>query len=204
VVLNDEINSARDVTKTDALRLHTFQSRTVGVLGVVDADRVVYYRHPLKRRGARVEFDVQAITTLPRVDIVMVYQDAPGDLIKAAVDAGARGLVVANCRRRHERHAGRGPDRARSKQCSSERHAQGWPHRRGGAAVLLAFAQRAATTVSAEDLAPEGSPAADARAHAHHVARRDSADVRGVLRPTGVGTGGVRPGWRRSPRPSRT
>src|SRR6185503_19878433 len=27
VVLNDEINAAREVTKTDALRLHTFQSR---------------------------------------------------------------------------------------------------------------------------------------------------------------------------------
>ena len=41
VVLNDEINSARDVTKTDALRLQTFQSRDYGQLGVVDSDRVV-------------------------------------------------------------------------------------------------------------------------------------------------------------------
>ena len=37
VVLNDEINSAREVTKTDALRLQTFQSRSYGVLGVVDS-----------------------------------------------------------------------------------------------------------------------------------------------------------------------
>src|SRR5207247_2618974 len=44
VVLNDEINSAREVTKTDALRLQTFQARGYGVLGVVDADRVVFYR----------------------------------------------------------------------------------------------------------------------------------------------------------------
>ena len=36
VVLNDEINSARDVTKTDALRLQTFNSREYGQLGVVD------------------------------------------------------------------------------------------------------------------------------------------------------------------------
>ena len=41
VVLNDEINAAREVTKTDALRLETFQSRVYGILGVVDADRVV-------------------------------------------------------------------------------------------------------------------------------------------------------------------
>ena len=44
VVLNDEINAAREVTKTDALRLNTFQTRGYGVLGVVDADRVVFYR----------------------------------------------------------------------------------------------------------------------------------------------------------------
>ena len=41
VVLNDEINSARDVTKTDALRLQTFRSREYGQLGVVDRDRVI-------------------------------------------------------------------------------------------------------------------------------------------------------------------
>jgi L-asparaginase len=34
VVMNDEINSAREVTKTDALRLQTFQSRIYGVLGL--------------------------------------------------------------------------------------------------------------------------------------------------------------------------
>jgi L-asparaginase len=95
VVLNDEINSAREVTKTDALRLQTFQSRTAGVLGVVDPDRVVFYRGVVKRHTARSEFDVAKMTALPRVDVLLTYQDAPGDLIKAAVDLGAQGLVVA-------------------------------------------------------------------------------------------------------------
>jgi L-asparaginase len=95
VVLNDEINSARDVTKTDALRLDTFESRGVGVLGVVDADRVVYYREPVSRHTAKSEFDVATITSLPRVDVLLVYQGAPDDLIKAAVDHGAKGLVMA-------------------------------------------------------------------------------------------------------------
>jgi L-asparaginase len=95
VVLNDEINSAREATKTDALRLQTFQSRVVGALGVVDQDRVVYYRKPVRRSGTRSEFDVNAIEHLPRVDAFLVYQDAPGDIIKAAVDAGAKGIVLA-------------------------------------------------------------------------------------------------------------
>jgi L-asparaginase len=95
VVLNDEINAAREVTKTDALRLNTFQSRGYGVLGVVDADRVVFYRNPVKRHTSRSEFDVSSIAALPRVDVLLVYQGADGDLIKAAADAGAKGIVIA-------------------------------------------------------------------------------------------------------------
>jgi L-asparaginase len=95
VVLNDEINSARDVTKTDALRLQTFQSREYGQLGVVDRDRVVFFRQILQRHTAQSEFDVTALKELPRVDVLLTYQGAPGDLIKAAVDAGAKGVVVA-------------------------------------------------------------------------------------------------------------
>jgi L-asparaginase len=91
VVLNDEINAARDVTKTDALRLQTFQTRGYGVLGVVDTDRVVYYRDVVKRHTNKSEFDVTAIQALPRVDVVMVYQGASGDIIKALVDQGAKG-----------------------------------------------------------------------------------------------------------------
>ena len=96
VVLNDEINAAREVTKTDALRLNTFQTRGYGLLGVVDADRVVFYRTLLKRHTANSEFDVSSISRLPRVDVIMVYQGADGDLIKAAADAGAKGIVIAS------------------------------------------------------------------------------------------------------------
>jgi L-asparaginase len=95
VVLNDEINAAREVTKTDALRLHTFQTRGYGLLGVVDPDRVAFYRTSLKRHTAKSEFDVTSMTKLPRVDVLLVYQGADGDLIKAAADAGAKGIVVA-------------------------------------------------------------------------------------------------------------
>jgi L-asparaginase len=95
VVLNDEINSARNVTKTDALRLQTFRSREYGLLGVVDRDRVVYYNQITQRHNEQVEFDLSKVTELPRVDVIMVYQGAPADLIKAAVDNGAKGIVIA-------------------------------------------------------------------------------------------------------------
>jgi L-asparaginase len=95
VVLNDEINSAREVTKTDAHRLQTFQSRDYGFLGVVDADRVIYYRDVVKRHTEKSEFDVSHVEELPRVDVVMTYQGATGDIIKAVVDQGAKGIVIA-------------------------------------------------------------------------------------------------------------
>ena len=95
VVLNDEINAAREATKTDALRLQTFQTRGYGILGVVDRDRVVYYRRVERRHTAESEFDVTAVHELPRVDVLLTYPGASGDLVKAAVDAGAKGIVIA-------------------------------------------------------------------------------------------------------------
>jgi L-asparaginase len=95
VVLNDEINSARDVTKNDALSLDTFGSGRYGALGVVDGAGVAYYRKPMRRHSAASEFDVAAIKELPRVDVILTYQGATGDVINAVVDAGAKGVVLA-------------------------------------------------------------------------------------------------------------
>ena len=97
VVLNDEINAAREVTKTDALRLNTFQTRGYGVLGVVDADRVVFYRSVAQAaHGAAASSTSRRVGRSCRASTCMlVYQGADGDLIKAAADAGAKGIVIA-------------------------------------------------------------------------------------------------------------
>ena len=95
VVLNDEINSAREVTKTDALNLQTFEARGYGMLGTVARDRIVYYRSLERRHTGTSEFNLDGVARLPRVDVVMTYQGATGDLIRAAVDQGAEGIVVA-------------------------------------------------------------------------------------------------------------
>ena len=95
VVLNSAINSGREVTKTNAWQLQTFKTRGYGALGVTTRDRVVYYRRSERRHTAASEFNVQEIPRLPRVDIVMAYQGASGDLIRAAVDHGAEGIVIA-------------------------------------------------------------------------------------------------------------
>lgn len=45
VVLNDEINDAREVTKTHTMSLDTFKSLEFGSLGIVDSNHVIYYRN---------------------------------------------------------------------------------------------------------------------------------------------------------------
>ncbi len=93
VVLNDEINAARDVTKTSNYRVQTFVSRDFGILGYADADTVKYYRKPIRLGAPDTEFDVLGMTDLPRVDIIPAYAGADAALIEAAVKAGAKGII---------------------------------------------------------------------------------------------------------------
>ena len=44
VVLNDEVNAAREVTKTHTMSLDTFKSMEFGPIGIVDQEDVIYYR----------------------------------------------------------------------------------------------------------------------------------------------------------------
>jgi L-asparaginase len=95
VVLNDEIHPARDVVKTSTYRVQTFRSFDFGALGHVDGDGPHFYRAPLKAHMPDTPFAGREISALPRVDVIYSYAGAEGDLIEAAVKAGARGLVSA-------------------------------------------------------------------------------------------------------------
>jgi L-asparaginase len=96
VVMNDTIFSGRDVTKNSTYRVQAFQSRDLGPLGFADADgKVVYYHSPARRHTVDTEFDVRSAQALPRVDVVLSYVGADGTMIRAAVAAGAKGIVSA-------------------------------------------------------------------------------------------------------------
>ncbi len=105
VVLNDEINAAREVTKTNTYRLEAFQSRQVGLLGYADPDRIVYYRNPSRRHTSQTEFDLTQVRHFPRVDIIYAHSGNDGELAKAAVALGARGLVIAGSGAGHAQNA---------------------------------------------------------------------------------------------------
>jgi L-asparaginase len=92
VVMNGQINVARDVTKTNTSQVETFRGLEFGELGVVDAEKVRFYRAPLRRQT----FPVESQTQLGRVDIVMSYAGADSLLIRSLVrDGTVQGLVIA-------------------------------------------------------------------------------------------------------------
>ncbi|GJD53228.1 L-asparaginase 2 [Methylobacterium crusticola] len=95
VVLNDEIQAAREVTKTSVARLQTFRTPDFGILGQVDGAAVHYYRRPERRHAPGTPFDIRALAALPRVDVSYAYADADGTAVRAFAAAGARGLVSA-------------------------------------------------------------------------------------------------------------
>ena len=95
-VLNNEIQAARDVTKTNSFRLETFRSNELGLLGYVDSDEAtVFYRTTTKPHTLDAEFDVGAVTSLPRVDIAFAYAGADGLTVNAMADARVAGIVAA-------------------------------------------------------------------------------------------------------------
>ena len=92
VVMNGQINAARDVTKTNTSQVETFRSLEFGALGVVDVEAVRFYRSPLRRQTLTAD----SKTALRRVEIVTAYAGADGRAIRSLVrDGDVDGIVVA-------------------------------------------------------------------------------------------------------------
>jgi L-asparaginase len=102
LMLNDVIQAARDVTKTNAQRLDTFETPILGALGYIDQDNISIYRAPgrVSKAGTSAwatPYDLSKISKmdLPMVEIAYAYQDAGGGAIKGFVADGAKGIVTA-------------------------------------------------------------------------------------------------------------
>ncbi len=95
VTINDQIHSAHDITKTNTTSVETFMSPFRGLIGTSSYGVTTYFRGPIMKHTTDSEFDISSATKLPRVDILYIYEDMPGDPVDAAVNAGAQGIVVA-------------------------------------------------------------------------------------------------------------
>jgi len=89
VVLNDEINAAREVTKTHTMSLDTFKSLEFGPLGIVDSNDVIYYRNQTFKRShidtEKIEEDVALIKMASGMD---------GRLFDFLIKENIKGIVV--------------------------------------------------------------------------------------------------------------
>jgi L-asparaginase len=91
VVMNGQINAAREVTKTNTIEVETFKTLEFGALGVADMGAVRFYRAPLRRQTIPLS-DNQA---LGRVEIVSQYAGADGRIISLLLQQGnLDGLVI--------------------------------------------------------------------------------------------------------------
>ena len=95
VTLNDQIHSAHDITKTNTTSVETFMSPFRGLIGTTSYGVNQYFRGPFMKHTIDSEFNVGSATKLPRVDVLYIYEDMPGDLVDAAVNAGTQGIVIA-------------------------------------------------------------------------------------------------------------
>ena len=89
LAMNNQINSARYVTKTHTGNVETFNSGDFGFLGEVYPDRVMFANSPVRRQYIEIRTD-----KMPEVEIVPMYGGADGAALRHAVDRGVKGIVV--------------------------------------------------------------------------------------------------------------
>lgn len=88
VVLNNEVNSAREVTKTHTMSLDTFKSFSFGPLGIVDNDEVIFYRDITQHAHIptdEVEASVELIKSVAGMD---------SKYINFCIKEGTKGIVI--------------------------------------------------------------------------------------------------------------
>lgn len=88
VVMNNEVNSASEVTKTNTLSLDTFKSPEFGPLGIVDNDEVIFNRDILRRQ----HIDTEQIEE--KVALIKCGPGMESDILDFCVNSGYKGIVI--------------------------------------------------------------------------------------------------------------
>ncbi|MGG0655569.1 asparaginase [Rummeliibacillus pycnus] len=88
VVMNDELHSSVNVTKTSTSSVATFQSPQYGPLGLVTKTMIHFHQAPLKREYVEVS------NLDKKVALFKVYAGMDADLIRSAIDYQYDGVVL--------------------------------------------------------------------------------------------------------------
>ncbi|MDQ7857639.1 MAG: asparaginase [Armatimonadota bacterium] len=87
VVLNEEVHSARWVTKTNGQKEDTYRSPVTGPAGLCYGDRIAFVTAPVPRRVLPNRLE-------PAVDLIRLAVDADDRFIRCSLASGARGIVL--------------------------------------------------------------------------------------------------------------
>lgn len=93
-VMNDEIHTARDVTKTHTLNVAALRSPH-GPLGCIVDDTPVFYRAPARPHPWQTPFDLTELDSLPQVDILYAHANMTTATIDALVSSGTTAIIHA-------------------------------------------------------------------------------------------------------------
>ncbi|HDC9296666.1 TPA: asparaginase [Staphylococcus aureus] len=88
IVFNDEIHTARNVTKTHTSNTNTFQSPNHGPLGVLTKDRVQFHHMPYRQQA------LENVNEKLNVPLVKAYMGMPGDIFSFYSREGIDGMVI--------------------------------------------------------------------------------------------------------------
>lgn len=88
VVFNDEIHTARNVTKTHTSNTNTFQSPNHCPLGVLTKDRVQFHHMPYRQQA------LENVNDKLNVPLVKAYMGMPGDIFSFYSREGIDGMVI--------------------------------------------------------------------------------------------------------------
>ena len=94
VCLNDQIDSARNVTKTHTTSVDTFKS-PLGPIGCMNDGIPSFYNSVERLHAGHTEFDVMDVTDLPYVKIIYGHANDDALFVDAAIEAGVKGIIYA-------------------------------------------------------------------------------------------------------------
>lgn len=88
VCLNDELNCASEVTKSNSMSLDTFKSPNFGPIGIVDSNVVIFYRDSLMKQHIITD------SVESKVDLIKCAAGMDSGYIDFALSRGVKGLVI--------------------------------------------------------------------------------------------------------------
>ncbi|MGL5577108.1 MAG: asparaginase [Sarcina sp.] len=88
ICFNGELNSAKEVTKANSMALNAFRTPNFGPIGIVDNNRVIFYREVEDNEYIKVN------KIREKVAIIKCAASTESDFIDFAIERGYKGLII--------------------------------------------------------------------------------------------------------------